>query len=230
MRHWFGLALILACSLLAPNAMAQEFGVQTVRDGEPKISADGEQTFRLFPGECSSKVYGSKRLQTTTSDCDRKRTRVELFERDADWAREGDRKQYSWEIFIPKDFSYSATGGHLIVGQFHNSEDLLLSFALSNDGYTIRSKPCIRPDEFGAWHKVEVRYVFDSTRKKTFKDKTPGVLVVTCNGREIVSASGRPNVMKGSKVQFRYGLYGALDFPASDNVSVRFRNVRIGDW
>lgn len=230
MRRWiFFVSLLMSFAAIGPVA-AQEFGLQTVREGEPQISADGTQTFRLFSGECSGKRYESKRLNVTTADCDRKRTRVEYFEPKANRAREGDRKLYSWEIFVPEDFAYTATGGHLIAGQFHNGDDLLLSFALGADGYTIRSKPCIRPEDFGEWHKVEVKYQFDSTKKKNFKDRTAGVLVVTCDGNEVVNASGRPNIAQGNVVYFKYGLYGALDIPETDNVTVKFRNVQVSHW
>ena len=77
---------------------------------------------------------------------------------------------------------------------------------------------------------MKVRYKFDSTKKKNFKDKTPGVLIVECNGVEVINATGRPNLPKGSEVFFKYGLYGALDFPETDNVVVKYRNVRIEGW
>lgn len=207
---------------------AQQFELQTAQKGEPVVDADGTQTFTLRPGFCSYKTYQSKRLLGEASDCSRKRTRVEFRELDA--ASEGDMKIYSWEILIPKNFSYSATGGHLIAGQFHTGSDLLFSFALGNDGYTVRSKQCVTPTEFGKWNTIVVRYKFDATKKKSFKDKTPGVLTVECNGVEVVNASGRPNLSKGSKVYFKYGLYGALNFPENDIVSVKYRNVRIEEW
>ena len=121
-------AVLFALVCFFPTTLtANQFELQTAQEGEPSVGDDGTQTFTLRPGFCSYKTYYSKRLISQASDCSRKRSRVEF--RELDKARAGDKKLYYWEIFIPKDFSYSASGGHLIAGQFHSGSDLLFSFA-----------------------------------------------------------------------------------------------------
>jgi len=222
------LVAIAIAVCLAGAAAAQDFNLATPREGAPVRHADGTMVFQLLPGECAEAEYYSGRLLTRTSDCDRQRNRIEFSERST--AGAGDRRLYEWDIFIPSDFSYNASGGHLIAGQFHNQNDLLYSFALSNSGYTFRGQDCVGPESFGAWHTVSVRVQYDTTRRQTLRDQTPGILVVECDGEVVVDASGRPNLSVGDEVTFRYGLYGAMNFPDTDNVSVSFRNVRISGW
>lgn len=224
------LALLAApvAPLIANPALAENFDLMAPREDAPVRHADGVETFRLLPGECLDLEYFSSELQAKTSDCGRQRNRIEYFETST--ARAGDRRLYEWEILIPEDFSYNGFSSQLIAGQLHTGADIQSAFLLDNDGYTFRTRDCISAEDFGSWHNVSVRIQYDSTPRKSLKDKTPGVFVVECDGEVLVDASGRPNLAKGGEIHFRYGLFGAMNFPETDNVSVSFRNVRISEW
>lgn len=220
---------VLAVSLLFANpAFAQSFELTTPRSDAPIRNADGSEMFRLLPGECSSVEYFSTELQINTSDCGRARNRIEYYQTSTSGA--GDRRLYEWEIFIPEDFSYNASNARLTVGQFETGTDMLYGFELNNGGYTFRARDCIAAEDFGDWHSVSVRIQYDSTPRKSLRDKTPGVFVVECDGEIITDTTGRPNLAEGGEIQFRYGLFGAMNIPDTDNVSVSFRNVRISEW
>jgi hypothetical protein len=214
--------------LLANSAVAESFDLTTPRADAPVLHADSSETFQLLSGECSDVEYFSNELQANTSDCGRSRNRIEYYETSSSGA--GDRRLYEWEIFIPEDFSYNALNARLTVGQFETGADMLYGFELNNEGYTFRARDCISADDFGEWHRVSVRIQYDSTPRKSLKDKTPGVFVVECDGNVIADTSGRPNLAEGGEIQFRYGLFGAKNIPDTDNVSVSFRNVRISEW
>ncbi len=219
----------LAISLLLSfPAFAGSFELTTPREGAPVRHADGSETFQLHSGECSDLEYFSTELQIYTSDCGRARNRIEYYETSTSSA--GDRRLYEWEIFIPEDFSYNAYNARLTVGQFETGIDMLYGFELNNEGYTFRARDCISAKDFGKWHSISVRIQYDSTPRKSLKDKTPGVFVVECDGQVIADSTGRANLAQGGEVQFRYGLFGAKNIPDTDNVSVSFRNVRISDW
>ncbi|WP_316299790.1 hypothetical protein [Aliisedimentitalea sp. MJ-SS2] len=214
--------------LLASPAAAESFDLTTPRADAPVRNADGSETFQLLSGECSDVEYFSTELNITTTDCAREQNRIEYFETST--AGAGDRRLYEWEIFVPEDFSYSALNERLTAVQFKTVTDMLYGFELNNDGYTFRARDCISADGFGDWHKVSVRIHYDSTPRKSLKDKTPGVFVVECDGKVIADTSGRPNLAEGGEIQFRYGLFGAKNIPDADNVSVSYRNVRISEW
>jgi hypothetical protein len=182
------------------------------------LSPANAATARISPANCSEpRPY-----------CARARNRIEYVETSA--AREGDRRFYEWEIFIPADFSYNASGARLIAGQLHTGSDMQSGFHLDNEGYTFRGRACISADDFGDWHSVSVRIHYDATPRQSLRDQTPGVLVVECDGEEILNATGRPNLAEGGEIRFRYGLFGARDIPDTDNASVSFRNVRVSEW
>ena len=225
-----GTAAICATSVLlfSGPAWAQEFGLSAPRSDAPIVDAEGNQVFELRSGECSEVSYFSAELQTETSDCGRRRNRVEYFETTT--SGKGDRRLYEWEIFIPEDFSYTASGARLTAGQFETGTDMLYGFELNNEGLTFRTRICVPAEEFGSWHSISVRIQYDSTPRRSLKDKTPGIFIVTCDDEVLVDGSGRPNIAEGGTIQFRYGLFGAMDIPETDNVSVSYRNVKISDW
>ncbi len=214
--------------LLSSPAVAESFVLNAPREDVPIRHSDGSESFQLLPGECSDLEYFSTELQKNTSDCGRGRNRIEFYETGT--ASAGDRRLYEWEIFIPKDFSYNASGARLTAVQFETGTDMLYGFELNNDGLTFRTRDCIPAEEFGEWHSVSVRIQYDSTPRRSLKDKTPGVFVVECDNEVIVDSTGRPNLSEGGEVQFRYGLFGAMNIPETDNVSVSYRNVRISEW
>ncbi|QGX97473.1 hypothetical protein EI983_03935 [Roseovarius faecimaris] len=222
-------AFALSMVLMFPGlALGQNFELNTPREGAPFQEADGSHRFHLLPGECSDQEYFSTELQAYVSDCARGRNRIEYYETTA--ASAGDRRLYEWEIFIPEDFSYSAMGARLTAVQFETGTDMLYGFELNNDALTFRSRDCIPAEEFGQWHSISVRIQYDSTPRKSLKDQTPGVFVVECNGAVVADSSGRPNLAEGGKIQFRYGLFGAMDISDTDNVAVSYRNVRVSEW
>ena len=143
--------------------------------------------------------------------------------------KHGDRVTYSWEMMVPSDFKYNTSGGYLRTARLvYGSGKSLLSFNLDMEtGYSLNTKTCFGPEGFGEWHAIEVRVAWDSTKKKTLKDKTPGDLVVLCDGVELHSQSGRPNISADEEVWFALGLHGALNLADGDKAEVHFRNISI---
>lgn len=142
--------------------------------------------------------------------------------------KHGDRVTYSWEVMVPSDFSFSR--GYLRSGRLlYGSGKPIFSFFLDTEsGYTVNTRACFGPEGFGEWHAVEVRVAWDSTKKKSFTDRTPGDLLVLCNGVEVYSQSGRPNIISAEEeVWFALGLHGALKLADGDNAKVLFRNISI---
>jgi hypothetical protein len=142
--------------------------------------------------------------------------------------RHGDRVNYSFEIYVDPDFTYNALGKYLRAVRFLNSSDhSIFNFTLGTEsGYTANLKTCFGLEGFGEWHLVEVHVNWDSTRKKNIKHKTPGELRVICDGVEVLSRSGRPNIGVEEEVRLALGMYGALDLADGDNVKIRIRNVK----
>lgn len=223
-----GTLAILVTVMISTQAHSQTFELNAPRTGTPVQQPDGSEFFQLLPGECSDQEYFSTELKGNVSDCGRGRNRIEYYETTT--ASAGDRLLYVWEILIPEDFSYNANGARLTAVQFETGTDMLYGFELNNDGLTFRTRDCIPANEFGEWHSISVRIQYDSTPRRSLKDQTPGVFVVECNGEVIADSTGRPNLAEGGEVQFRYGLFGAMDIPVSDNAAVSYRNVRISEW
>jgi hypothetical protein len=143
--------------------------------------------------------------------------------------KHGDQVTYSWEMMVPSDFQYNTSGGYLRTARLHyGSGKTLFSFFLDMEtGSTFGTKACFGPEEFGRWHAIEVRVAWDSTKKKSLKDSTPGELLVLCDGAEVYSQSGRPNISADEEVWFALGLHGALKLADGDKTEVLFRNVSI---
>ena len=146
--------------------------------------------------------------------------------------KHGDRVIYSWEIFVPKDFTYNASGAYLRAVRFLiGKEDSIFNFLLDGKiGYDVGRKVCFGPEGFGKWHAIQVRVVWDSTKKKGLSDKTPGELRVFCDGTEVLSHSGRPNIGDKDEVQIALGLAGSLKLADGDSATVSFRNINIETW
>lgn len=143
--------------------------------------------------------------------------------------KHGDKVIYSWEMLVPQGFTYNASGGYLRAGRLlDGSGESLFSFILDSEaGYTVSRKACFGPEGFGKWHAIEVKVVWDSTKRKNLKDKTPGDIRVICDGSEVLSRSGRPNIIADEEVWFALGLAGSLKLADGDNTEVLFRNVSI---
>ena len=97
-------------------------------------------------------------------------------------------------------------------------------------GYDIGRNVCFGPDDFGTWHSIEVRVVWDSTKKKGLKDKTPGEIHVQCDGTEVLTRSGRPNIDTDDEIRIALGLVGPVKLADGDIVAVSFRNLKIETW
>ena len=132
---------------------------------------------------------------------------------------------------MPKDLTINASDIHLYAGRFLSGDKPALQFFVGHDyGYEISRKTCFGPEDFGEWHQVEVRVMWDSTKKKGLKDKTPGEIHVICDGQEIYSKMGRPNIKPHDTINLALGLEGALKLADGDNVSVSYRNIEVGSW
>jgi hypothetical protein len=144
----------------------------------------------------------------------------------------GDKVIYSWDIMVPESFAYNASGGYLrAVRIINTSGESVFSFILDGDsGYSVGRKVCFSPESFGAWHTIQLHVAWDSTKRKGLKDETPGILRVFCDGVEVLSRSGRPNIGADEKVWFSFGLAGSLKLADGDNAEAIFRNVKIEGW
>lgn len=144
----------------------------------------------------------------------------------------GDRIRYKWDVLVPADLTYKATGGHLYATRFLSSDDsVVMKFDLDPEyGYEYSRKVCFGPEGFGEWHSVELRVVWDSTKKQGLSHKTPGEIHIFCDGVELFSRTGRPNLAEGHIVRPTFGLEGALPLAEGDNVSISYRNIEISDW
>jgi hypothetical protein len=139
---------------------------------------------------------------------------------------------YSWEILIPKGFIYNASGAYLRAVRFLiGKEDSIFNFLLDGKiGYDVGRKVCFSPEGFGKWHAIQVHVVWDSTKKKGLRDKTPGELRVLCDGTEVLSHSGRPNIGDKDEVRIALGLAGSSKLADGDRTAVSFRNIKIETW
>ncbi|MDJ1014951.1 MAG: hypothetical protein QNJ35_00455, partial [Paracoccaceae bacterium] len=193
--------LASALALCAANdALAQSFKVVEPSEGFLSVD-DDEITARLRHGACDpgyedactekSQLQSSEYLPTLSH-------------------AHGDTVTYRWEILVPEDFAYETVSGDLRAGRLYNdSGEAIQYFLLDGDsGLTINRKVCFDPEGFGEWHSIEVLAVWDSTKKKGFKDKTPGSIRVSCDGSEVHASSGRPTVGEGQSVWLALGLRG----------------------
>ena len=210
----------IAILLIAPPATAADFNVVVPNPSTFEMNEDGF-TARLSDEGCAD---GFETACTAT------RQRVEY--QSATPHGHGDRVSYSWEVMVDEGLTYNAADKHMYATRFLTADEkTVMQFYLGNDyGYEVNRKTCFGPEAFGKWHQVEVRFVWDSTKKKGLKDKTPGEIHVICDGNEIFSKAGRPNIKAGDVVHLALGLEGALKLAEGDKVSVAFRNIQIGTW
>lgn len=146
--------------------------------------------------------------------------------------RHGDKVTYSWDILVPESFTYHASGGYLrAVRLINKSGESVLNFILDGEiGYAVGRKTCFGPDGFGVWHSVQLQVAWDSTKRTSLKDETPGILRVICDGVEVLSRDGRPNIGPEEEVWFSFGLAGSLRLADGDNTETLYRNVMIEPW
>lgn len=208
-----------------PAAMAAGIGLannfQIIGPNETAMDIqDGVVTARLSNDGCAA---GFETACTPT----RQRAEYQLTEGHT----HGDKVAYRWEVNVPKDLRINAADFHLYAGRFLSGDKPALQFFVGHDyGYEISRKTCFGPEGFGEWHQVEVRIMWDSTKKKGLKDKTPGEIHVICDGKEVYSKTGRPNIKPDDTINLVLGLEGALKLADGDNVSVSYRNIEVGSW
>jgi len=144
----------------------------------------------------------------------------------------GDRVAYSWEMKVDEPFVYDAIDVHLYPVRFlNNNDDPVIRFFLGNKhGFETRRQMCFSPTEFGQWHKIEVRVVWDSTTRENLNHKTPGTIQVICNGVETFSATDRPNIQIGDEVRLALGLDASISPAERDRIAIVYRNISISDW
>jgi hypothetical protein len=219
--HKAVLAVAMVTAQLSP-AIGQEETFETVSSSEASLKVvEGEIRAQLSPNgcaaafeeACSSVLQRSEYVSTTLH-------------------KHSDRVIYSWEIMVPKDFTYNASGGYLRAARFLvGKERSIFNFLLDRKiGYDVGRKVCFGPEGFGKWHAIQVRVVWDSTKKKTLSEKTPGELQVLCDGVEVLSHSGRPNIADGDEVRIALGLAGSLILAEDDSTTVVFRKFKMTTW
>ena len=205
---------------MAATAHANEFNI--VSPSETALTAsDGLVTAQLSGEGCATGFEDA---------CSATRQRVEYVSSSAHG--HGERIAYKWEINVAENLTFNAIDKHLYATRFVTGDaKTVMQFYLGNDyGYEVNRKTCFGPEEFGKWHQIEVRVMWDATKRKGLKDKTPGEIQILCNGDEIFSKAGRPNIKASDEVSLALGLEGALKLADGDNVSVSFRNIEITSW
>ena len=215
------LASVIIAAHLSP-AISQEENFETISSSEASLKVvGGEIHAYLNPTGCAAgfEAACSPVLQRSEYILTKPR-------------KHGDRVIYSWEILVPKDFTYNASGAYLRAVRFLiGKEDSIFNFLLDGKiGYNVGRKVCFGPEGFGKWHAIQVRVVWDSTKKKGLRDKTPGELRVFCDGTEVLSHSGRPNVGDKDEVRIALGLAGSSKLADGDRTAVSFRNIKIETW
>ena len=216
---------LLAAVFLAAHfspAISQEENFETVSSGETSLKVvGGEIRAHLNPNGCAAGFEAA---------CSPVLQRSEYISTKSH--KHGDRVIYSWEILVPKDFTYNASGAYLRAVRFLiGTEESIFNFLLDGKiGYDVGRKVCFGPEGFGKWHAIQVRVVWDSTKKKGLRDKTPGELRVLCDGIEVLSYSGRPNIGDKDEVRIALGLAGSLKLADGDSTTVSFRNIKIETW
>lgn len=211
---------IASTLVFAFPSFAEEFSV--IAPNETALSvADGLVTARLSAEGCAAGFEAA---------CSETRQRIEYQSVTAHG--HGDRVAYRWEINVAETLSFNATDSHLYATRFvtPDGKDVIKFYVGSDYGYEVNRKTCFGPETFGQWHQVEVRVAWDSTKKKNLKDKTPGEVQILCDGAEVFSAAGRPNIKPEDTIHLALGLEGALQLADGDDVSVSFRNIEVGSW
>jgi|GEM_PF-6546390 len=215
----FLLATIMPAVMTTNAAKAEDFRIVAPTEAAMSV-ADGVVTARLNAGGCDAGFEPA---------CTPMRQRAEY--QSPGGHGHGDRVLYRWEVNVPRDNVLNAVDNHLYAVRFLAGESAVLQFIVGNDyGYEVNRKTCFGPEGFGEWHQVEVRVAWDSTRRKGLKDVTPGEIHISCDGVEVFSKSGRPNIKADDVVTIAFGLEGALKLAEGDKVSVSYRNIEIGTW
>lgn len=212
-------SVVLTLDLWATIGRAGE--AEQVAPGPGMLAmADDLITARLNAGGCETgyQVACSTFLQLQRSEI--------VF---PDKHRHGSRVAYRWDILVPADFVYNSSGGHLRAGRLIvGSGDSVLSFLLDGEtGYHVGRKVCFGPEGFGSWHSIEVQVVWDASRRKSLRDRTPGLIRVLCDGKEVMLRTGRPTIKAEERVQLALGLMGSLKLPPGDNAAVSFRRFGV---
>ncbi len=198
--------------------------------GEFEIIGPNETALEVLDGLITARLSSDGCATGFESACSTTRQRIEY--QSSSGHGHGNKVAYRWEIKVAKGMTFNAIDKHLYATRLVNGDGKsVMQFYLGNDyGYEVNRKTCFGPEEFGQWHVVEVRVKWDSTKKKSLGDKTPGEVHITCDGEEIYSKSGRPNIKVGDEIKLALGLEGTLKPAEGDAVSVSFRNIEIGSW
>lgn len=215
------LAAVIVAAYLSP-AVSQEESFETISSSETSLKAEGGEIQVYldpkgcapgFEAACSPVLQRSEYISTTSH-------------------KHGDRVIYSWEILVPRSFSYRATSAYLRAGRFLvGKQESIFNFLLDGEtGYDVDRIICFGPEGFGKWHAIQVRVVWDATQKKTLSEKTPGELRVVCDGVEVLSQFGRPNIGAKDEVRIALGLAGSARSADNDSTHVSIRNIKIETW
>jgi hypothetical protein len=217
----FVLAAVILAAYLSP-AVSQEESFETISSNETSLKVEGGEIQVYLdpkgcaPGfevACSPVIQRSEYISTTSH-------------------KHGDRVIYSWQILVPESFTYKATSAYLRAGRFLVGEqESIFNFLLDREiGYDVDRIVCFGPEGFGKWHSIEVRVVWDATKKKTLSEKTPGELHVVCDGVEVLSHFGRPNIGTNDEVRIALGLAGSAKSADDDRTHISIRNIKIEAW
>lgn len=214
---WGTCLLVIACGAAA--AQSEDYEQLMPAPGMLEM-ADGAITARLNPAGCETGYEGACSVALPLQ-------RSEIVFPDAH--QRGQSVTYRWDIMVPADFAYNATGGDLRAGRLIASTGAsILGFMLESDnGYRVSGQSCFGPEGFGSWHSVEVNVVWDSTRRQSLSDRTPGQLRVSCDGQEILFRSGRPTIREDETARLALGLMGSVLLAEGDNVTVSFRDFSV---
>ena len=216
--------------LLVPVIIAANVSSAVGQEDDFKAVSSSEGALKVAGGEIRARLSRNGCAAGFEAACSQALQRSEYVSNTSH--KSGDRVIYRWEIFVPTEFNYKAPGAYLRAGRFLVGEgDSIFNFLLDGKiGYDVGRRLCFGPEGFGKWHTIQVRVRWDSTKKKSLGEKTPGDLHVSCDGDEVLAYSGRPNIADGDEVRMALGLAGALELVDGDQTSVAFRNIKIETW
>ncbi|WP_171212628.1 hypothetical protein [Ruegeria sp. HKCCA5426] len=158
---------------------------------------NGETTFGLRYGECSSRSYSGDR---TENDCKNGNIRSSLKKK---WVRVGSTVRYSFDFWVDPSIAYAGWKNSNAKGFLPGAWDTRLRIAAwLGDGkhnylyllkldkrYGVRfvGKTCASPSDFGKWIPFEMTVKWSRTND--------GTMTVKCNGKVIYHVSGKPTTV-----------------------------------
>ncbi len=182
-RIWcFLFAIVLSAGQGIGKDISRDFKVQRFSATKPEFSK-GVWSFDLQRDKCNPKTFGDGRGESACLG-GRRSTQI----RAPKHIKPGQKVVYSFDIFIPSDFSYDGDRRYpafsrLFIAEWVRMEAIknhIYEMALeSRRGVTFERKVCFSPKEFGKWNTFQLSIYWSGKRD--------GYMEARCNDRIILS-------------------------------------------